>query len=153
VIMATTLVRAYDQDFNVWLTTNAQLIRQGKLAEIDAEHIAEELEAMGKREKRELVSRLAVLLAHLLKWEFQPTRRSKSWRNTLTIQRSELEELLEDSPSLRAELEQYIERAYARAKLLAEDETKIEATAFPTDCPYSFEAIMDQTFFPQAASD
>ena len=151
--MATTLVPAYDQDFNVWLTTNAQLIRQGKLAEIDAEHIAEELEAMGKREKRELVSRLAVLLAHLLKWEFQPTRRSKSWRNTLTIQRSELEELLEDSPSLRTELEQYIERAYARAKLLAEDETKIEATAFPADCPYSFEAIMDQTFFPQAASD
>lgn len=147
------LAQIYEQDFNIWLTTNVELLRQRKFAEVDAEHLTAELEAMSKREKRELVNRLTVLIAHLLKWEFQPGRRSKSWRNTLTIQRGELADLLEDSPSLRAELEQYIERAYERAKLFAEEETGLEATVFPLDCPYALEAIMNPTFLPQLASD
>ena len=78
----------------------------------------------------------------------QPAQRSRSWRNTLTVQRGELTDLLEDSPSLRAELEQYIERAYTRAGLLAEDETGLAATAFPLECPYALEEILDPAFFP-----
>jgi hypothetical protein len=93
--------------------------------------------------------RLTVLLVHLLKWQFQPARRSKSWRNTLTVQRSDVLDLLEDSPSLRYELEQHIEKAYEKAKLIAEDETGIEKAHFPQRCPYSFEQIVDQEFFPE----
>ena len=148
--MNQTLEQEYQQDFYFWLTANAQLVRQGRLSEIDSTHIAEELEAMAKRERRELVSRLAILLAHLLKWEFQPAKRSKSWQNTLTLQRGELEDLLDDSPSLRSELEQYIDRAYQRARLLAEDETGIEGVRFPAECHYAFEQIINQTFFPPA---
>ncbi|RLT33889.1 MAG: DUF29 domain-containing protein [Chloroflexi bacterium] len=146
--MQNTLAEMYTEDYHRWLTANAEAIRWGQLSDIDTEHIAEELEAMSKRERRELISRLTVLLAHLLKWEFQPAQRSRSWRNTLTVQRGELTDLLEDSPSLRAELEQYIERAYTRAGLLAEDETGLAATAFPLECPYALEEILDPAFFP-----
>ncbi len=146
--MSEPLAEVYVQDFHRWLTANVEMIRWGKLSDIDAEHIAEELDAMSKRERREVISRLTVLLAHLLKWEFQPAHRSRSWRNTLTVQRGELSDLLEDSPSLRAELEQYIDRAYARARLLAEDETGLEASAFPKECPYALEEILDPAFLP-----
>jgi len=148
--MQNPLAEVYEHDFHRWLTANVEIIRWGELSDIDAEHIAEELEAMSKRERRELVSRLTVLLAHLLKWEFQPTHRSRSWRNTLTVQRGELADLLEDSPSLSAELEQYIDRAYARARLLAEDETGLDTDAFPTECPYALEAILDPAFLPES---
>lgn len=146
--MSEPLAEVYAQDFHRWLTANVEIIRWGKLNDIDAEHIAEELDAMSKRERREVISRLTILLVHLLKWEFQPTQRSRSWRNTLTVQRGELSDLLEDSPSLRAELEQYIERAYTRSRLLAEDETGLEASAFPSECPYALEAILDPAFLP-----
>lgn len=146
--MQNRLAEVYEEDFHRWLQANVESIRLGNVSEIDAEHIAEELEAMGKRERRELVSRLTVLLAHLLKWQYQPSHRSHSWQNTLTVQRGELSDLLEDSPSLRAELEQYIDRAYARARLLAEDETGLQASAFPSDCPYALEAILDPAFLP-----
>jgi hypothetical protein len=147
--MNPTGTQIYEQDFYAWIVANVEMIRQGKLAEIDGEHVAEELEAMGRRERRELINRLTVLLAHLLKWEFQPAQRSKSWRNTLTIQRSEIAELLEDSPSLYPEVEQHIDRAYGRARLVAEDETGLAEATFPADCPYSFEQILDAEFFPQ----
>jgi len=147
--MEKAITQEYWQDFYSWLMTNAQLLRQGRFSEIDVEHLAEELESMGRGEKRALISRLTVLLVHLLKWRFQPARRSKSWRNTLTVQRSDVLDLLEDSPSLRYELEQHIEKAYERAKLIAEDETGIEKDHFPQRCPYSFEQIVDQEFFPE----
>lgn len=146
--MQNRLAEVYEEDFHRWLQANVEIIRLGNVKDIDAEHIAEELEAMGKRERRELVSRLTVLLAHLLKWQYQPSHRSRSWQNTLTVQRGELSDLLEDSPSLRAELEQYIDRAYARARLLAEDETGLQASAFPSDCPYALEAILDPAVLP-----
>ncbi len=147
--MEKAITQEYWQDFYSWLMTNAQLLRQGRLSEIDVEHLAEELESMGRSEKRALISRLTILLVHLLKWQFQPARRSKSWRNTLTVQRSDVLDLLEDSPSLRYELEQHIEKAYEKAKLIAEDETGIEKAHFPQRCPYSFEQIVDQEFFPE----
>lgn len=123
-------------------------MRQRSFGEIDADQIAEELESMGKRERRELISRLTILVAHLLKWQYQPARRTRSWRNTLAVQRSELVDLLEDSPSLRYELEQVIERAYERAKLIAEDETGLDAAIFPQECPYALEEIIDPQFLP-----
>jgi len=138
----------YERDFYGWLRESARLLREGRWAEIDSEHIAEELEAMGRSEKRELASRLSVLIAHLLKWEHQPVRRSRSWRNTISAQRMDLKELLEDSPSLRRDLEKKIERSYEKAKLKAEDETGLDKECFPPTCPFSPEEILDESFFP-----
>lgn len=150
--MEKAIAQEYHRDFYSWLMTNVQLIRQGRFSEVDTEHVTEELECMGRSEKRELINRLTVLLVHLLKWQFQTAKHSKSWCNTLTIQRNDLLDLLEDSPSLRYELEQHIEKAYGKAKLIAEDETGIEKTLFPQYCPYSFEQIVDQEFFPEQES-
>ena len=98
------VIANYNKDFYAWLMKNASLLRQHKFSEVDIEHIAEELESMGKSEKRELTSRLTVLLAYLLKWKFQPALRSGSWKNTMLTQRIDILELLENSPSLKYEL-------------------------------------------------
>lgn len=139
----------YEKDFYAWLMKNAELIRQGKFSEVDTENVAEELESMGRREKRELMNRLIILLAHLLKWQFQPGRRSKSWRNTIVNQRMDIRELLEESPSLYYELEQKMEKAYEKAKLRVEEETGMDRKHFPGSCPFSFEQVLDDNFFPE----
>src|SRR5271155_4858757 len=89
----------YDKDFYAWSLHNAALLREGKLSEVDLEHIAEEIEDMGKKDRRELISRLAMLLAHLLKWKFQTERRSNSWKNTIKHQRFKVKDVLSESPS------------------------------------------------------
>ena len=140
----------YNKDFYAWLIKNAELLRKRQFAEIDSEHIAEELEAMSKSEKRELLSRLTVLLAHLLKWQFQPTRRSRSWKNTILTQRIDIKELLEDSPSLEYDLQDKFEVAYEKARLSAEDETGIDKKHFPAECPFTFAQMLNKDFFPES---
>jgi len=142
----------YRKDYYGWLQENAQMIREKRFSEIDAENIAEELESMGKSEKRELSSRLTILLLHLLKWQKQSVKRSMSWRNTIAVQRIDIRELLEDSPSLRNEVSDKIETAYEKAKLAAEVETGIEKQNFPVACPFSFEQILDENFLPNEQS-
>ncbi|MFO1125705.1 MAG: DUF29 domain-containing protein [Methylocystis sp.] len=93
--------RLYDQDFYAWANEQAALLRAGKLGEADIEHIAEEVESLGKTEKREFVSRLRVLMLHLLKWRCQPGRWTPSWEASIKIQRLDLLEHLQDNPSLR----------------------------------------------------
>jgi hypothetical protein len=138
----------YQKDYYGWLQENARLIRERKFSEIDAENLVEELESMGKSEKRELSSRLTILLMHLLKWQYQAVKRSTSWRNTIAVQRIDIRELLEDSPSLRGEVSDRIETAYEKAKLAAEVETGIEKQNFPAACPFSLEQILDEDFLP-----
>lgn len=138
----------YEKDFYSWLMENALLLRERKFKRIDAEHIAEELEAMGRSEKRELISRLSVLIAHLLKWKYQAVRRSRSWKNTISCQRIDIEELFEDSPSLRHDIQQKIKKAYTKARLMAEDETGIDKEHFPIACPFSAEKILNEEYFP-----
>jgi hypothetical protein len=142
------IAETYEQDFYAWAIHNAELLRQGRLSEIDVEHIAEELECMGRSEKRELMSRLGVLLAHLLKWVYQPYRRSRSWRATIKAQREDLKALLEESPSLKPELEQKLNEAYRRAKIEAEKQTGINEDRFPEACPFSLEETLDNDFWP-----
>lgn len=105
---------------------------------------------MGKSEKRELSSRLTVLLLHLLKWQYHTVKRSTSWRNTIAVQRIDVRELLEDSPSLKSEIADRIAVAYEKATLAAEIETGIEKGKFPHECPFSLEQITDETFLPEA---
>jgi len=138
----------YQKDYYGWLQENVRLIREGNFSEIDTENLIEELESMGKSEKRELSSRLTILLMHLLKWQYQTVKRSTSWRNTIAVQRIDIRELLEDSPSLRNEVSDRIKTAYEKAKLAAEVETGIEKNNFPAACPFSFEQILDEDFLP-----
>ena len=140
----------YDKDFYSWLMENARLIREGKFSELDTEHIAEELESMGKSEQRELISRLSILLAHLLKWTFQSVRRTRNWKNTIATQRIDILDLLEDSPSLKYEIEKKIAKAYVKSRYMAENETGIDKNDFPADCPFSVEQILQRDFYPES---
>ncbi len=109
----------YDTDFYAWANTQAELLRAGKLHQADIEHIAEEIESMGKGELRQLENRLAVLFAHLLKWRFQPTHRGRSWELTVKEQRRRLRRHLAQNPSLNSKLPQAWEDAYGDAILEA----------------------------------
>ncbi len=147
--MADSARTLYDRDFYAWAEEQAALLRAGKLAEADIAHIAEEIESMGRTEKRELISRLTVLLMHLLKWQFQPERRGRSWQSTIAIQRHALVDHLADNPSLKAMLDQALVRAYDDARLGAIGETDLPEALFPTLSPWSFEQIMRADFWPE----
>lgn len=138
----------YDQDLYAWATQSARLVRERRFDELDVEHLAEELESMGKSELRALESRFAVLLAHLLKWEFQPGQRSKSWQRTLIEQRKRIARLLRDSPSLRPKLAGIVPEAYDSALRLAADETGKDESDFPQSCPYQIDQTLDEGFYP-----
>lgn len=139
----------YEQDFYAWANEQAGLLRAGKLAQADIEHIAEEIESMGKTEKRELVSRLSVLLLHLLKWQFQPGRRGTSWQATIRLQRRDLTRHIRDNPSLKATLDEAISYAYGNAIIEAVGETGLLEGTFPAACPWSFEQMMAEDFWPE----
>ena len=141
--------KQYDKDFYAWALGNASLLRQGSLSEIDIENIAEELESMGKSEKRELLNRLAVLMAHLIKWMYQVQRRGKSWELTIKEQRFEIADLLADSPSLKSELEKQMAHAYQKALILAEKETGLPKKTFGKECPFSLKQLLNQKYLPE----
>jgi hypothetical protein len=139
----------YDQDFYAWLLKSAELIRQRKFSELDVENIAEELEGMARSDKRQLINRFAVLLAHLLKWQYQPKKRSKSWERTIREQRKRILLLFEDSPSLKYEIEKKIADAYEIAILSTANQTGIDESVFPESCEYSLEETLDNNFYPE----
>jgi len=139
----------YELDFYAWITRNVALLRAGRLNDIDAEHIAEELESMGKRDLRQLRSRLQVLVMHLLKWQYQPDRHSKSWLTTIDHQRDQIEMLIIDSPSLRRELKPTLVMIYPKAVRDAQRETGLSENVFPEACPFSLDDILDQQFLPE----
>lgn len=147
--MATKNRQEYEKDFYAWTIHNAKLLREGKLSEVDIEHVAEEIESMGKGERRELVNRLAVLIAHLLKWKYQAIRRSRSWKLTIKEQRVQLTHLFEESPSLKHEIEPRLKDAYEQAVIIAERETALEEKTFPKTCPFDLKQCLNQNFFPE----
>jgi len=138
----------YEQDFYAWTQRTAELLRAGRFAEADIEHVAEEIEDMGRRDLRELNSRVKVLMTHLLKWQTQPKRRSRSWAATIATQRDELDGLLAQSPSLRPRLAGGLESNYHQAVKLAAAETGLGKEAFPASCPYRVEQLLDDDFLP-----
>lgn len=146
--MLNELQKIYDKDFYSWAMENANLLRQEKFSELDIEHIAEELESMGRSDKRELASRLAILIAHLLKWQFQPTMRSTSWQLTIKAQRIGILRLLRESPSLKHQLNSIEEDAYEEAKVLAAKETGLIESTFPLGCPFTFDQCLESEFLP-----
>jgi len=140
----------YETDFYTWAMEQAAAIRAGHYSQLDIENIAEELESMGRSEKRALNSRLSVLLAHLLKWQYQPARRGNSWQLTIEGQRNHVIDLLDDNPGLKNQLDAILAHAYKQARIQASQETGIDKQHFPTLCPWEFSQIMNEDFYPQA---
>lgn len=141
----------YNQDFNLWAIEQAQLLRAGRFAELDIENLSEEVESVGRSEKRELASRMQVLLAHLLKWQYQSERRGSSWQSTIRTQRSRIEAVLEDSPSLKPKLseQKWLEMIWSGALLKAMEETGINIEIFPQDCPWDMQTqILNPDWLP-----
>jgi hypothetical protein len=139
----------YEEDFYAWTVEQAHLLRSGNFSAIDAANIAEEIESMGRSDRRELKSRLVVLIMHLLKWRHQPAARSRSWSATIDEQRLQIEGVLEESPSLRPLAATMIPEAYAIARVRAIGETGLADDAFPGACPFAPEEVLSQTFFPE----
>lgn len=140
----------YETDFHAWALQNASMLRQGRLDELDIEHIAEELEGMSASERRELLNRLQVLLLHLLKYQYQPESRGKNWLLTISHQRTVIERLLEQSPSLGGMLnEETVAKVYAKAVREAVIETNLERHLFPVACPYLIERVLEEDWLPE----
>ncbi|MGB8843229.1 MAG: DUF29 domain-containing protein [Aliidongia sp.] len=142
----------YDRDFYAWANEQAALLRAGKLSAADIENIAEEIESMGRTEKRELVNRLTVLLLHLLKWQYQPILQGPSWQVSIRNQRFDIIDHLADNPSLKSAVVEAMTRAYREAIGEAGLATGLPERTFPTECPWSFDRIMDAAFWPGDAS-
>ena len=138
------LAALYDTDETAWLEQTAELVRAGRLGEIDSRTLAEYLTDMAKRDRREVFSRLVTLLTHLLKWEYQPDRRCSSWRGTIREQRRELRQLLE-SGTLRNHAAAVLAEAYAEARDQAADETELNVNQFPVESPWDLDAALSGT--------
>ena len=141
----------YEQDFYAWTQHQAMLLRDGAWAALDVANLIEELETMGRSERRELANRLEQLLLHLLKWQYQPVRRSKSGRASIRYQRLGIASLLDDNPSLRRTIPVLLENVYASAVLRTEIETNLAAAIFPDVCPYTIDEILDIAWLPEKA--
>lgn len=139
----------YDKDFYAWTTEQAELLREGRLAEIDVQHLLWEVESMSGAERRELVGRIIVIITHLLKWRHQPQRRGRSWWNSLVEQRQALEDHISSNPSLKSRVPEALPKAYRRAVSAAAAQTSLPVEAFPAECPWTFDEIMDEKFLPQ----
>lgn len=143
------MIATYNQDFYAWLQEQAALLKAGRLHELDVEHLVEEIESMGASERRELLSRFQVLVLHLLKYQYQPARRAKSWLLTITHQRTAIERLLEQSPSLRRLLTPpVLQSVYKKAIREAIIETDLDQYIFPMDCSYSLEQLLNENYLP-----
>jgi hypothetical protein len=134
----------YDTDYVAWLDEQVHHLRAGRVAALDLENVAEELEGLMKSERRQLGNRLEVLILHLLKWDHQPDRRANRWRATVEEQRTRIRRLLRDSPSLEAEVEPTCKEVYPDAVRAAAVETLLSANVFPSELPYTVEQIFEQ---------
>jgi hypothetical protein len=141
----------YDTDFHGWAQQQAALLRTGQWQALDHDHLAEEIEDLSRRERQALRNRLVVLLVHLLKWPYQPQRRvqGRSWYYTIREQRLAITEILAESPSLRPVGPDLLRSVYLRAQIRAARDTRLPETTFPTHCPWTWEQVRDDHFWPE----
>ena len=140
---------AYEADYAGWVHEQAELLRSGALSDLDAANLAEELDDMGRSIRRELKNRLAVLIMHLLKWQYQPGFRSTSWSGTIREQRQQVVDLLDESPSLRPTVSRALTHFYRLGRAKAEAETGLPEATFPADCPFTSTQILAEDFLPE----
>jgi hypothetical protein len=139
----------YDEDFYTWTQTQAAALRAKEFAALDVEHLAEEVESLGKSDRRAVESELRRLLLHLLKWRYDPAQDPRrGWRITIREARRQIGDLLDDSPSLRPHPARYLDRAYRVAVENAIDETALPPATFPDHCPWPVEQVLDANFWP-----
>jgi len=136
----------YETDFYQWTQVQATLLRQRVWTSLDIENLAEEIESLGKQQKQELRNRLGILIGHLLKWEYQPNLRSKSWVATIDVQRDEIIHLLRENPSLKPYLEEAVARGYKQSIALVIQETPLGKQDLPLQVPYTIAQILDPQF-------
>lgn len=140
----------YESDYARWCAEQGALLREGRLDALDRENLAEEIESLGRSERKEIRKRLRVLIAHLLKWKFQPSKRKGGWTATILVQRRELARTLAENPSLRSHPAETLAENYEIARMKAADETTLPEDAFPTECPFTIEQILDLNWLPEA---
>jgi Domain of unknown function DUF29 len=138
----------YETDFYAWTQEQAKLLKLQQWNQLDLPNIIEEIDSLGKRERAELRNRLSVLIGHLLKWHYQVSKRSRSWLNTIRIQRIDLLELLKENPSLKSYLEEALKVAYTKGIALASGETNLPRKTFSENCPYTLEEVLNDQFYP-----
>ncbi len=141
---------AYDDDVLLWSLQQARFLREGRFADLDIEHLADEIEDVGKSEKRELASRCAILFAHLLEWRFQPSFRSGSWRATILDQRNRIALAIEDTPSLKPLMREpnWRRGVWLDARTQARREMRLKMDVLPEEPPWSIEQACDPNFWP-----
>ena len=139
----------YERDFYAWTVEQATALRSGQLRRVDLEHVAEEVEDMGKSQRRAVKSAATVILIHLLKYRYQPDHRSNSWRVTLREHRRRVRDDLADSPSLRPYTDRVFAECYRDARAAAADESGLSISTFPTMCPFTLEQAFDSVFLPE----
>ncbi|MBD2177199.1 DUF29 domain-containing protein [Pseudanabaena sp. FACHB-1998] len=133
----------YETDFYGWTMQQSKLLALGKLDGLDLANLIEEIEFLGKHKQQELSNRLGVLIGHLLKWQYQPQKRSRSWQVTIQLQREEINDLLADNPSLKSYLDKALLKAFRLGLALILSETPIKKSLLPDVCPYSLEQLLD----------
>ena len=143
----------YDADFHRWTHEQADLLRQGRFADLDIENVVEEIETLGRSEQRELESAYRLIAMHLLKLIVQPSHVSRSWLNTIVRERNTAERTLDESPSLRGKRDALFAHAYRQARKEAASETGLPLASFPEEPPFSLTEVEDETFLPGASPD
>ena len=143
----------YDGDYHAWVLEQIELLGAGRFGDLDIENLIDELKGLAVTEQQEIESRLTVLLQHLLKWEFQPNRRSNSWRATILEQRFRINRVLLKSPSLRRLPATAMDQEYRLARLRAADQAGLPLDRFPKQCPYSVSQALDEAFWPGGGAD
>ncbi len=144
-------VTDYEADYALWCAEQGTLLREGRFDALDRENLAEEIESLGRSDRRQIESRLRVLAAHLLKWKFQPEKRKGDWQVTIRNQRIEILALVAESPSLRTHPARVLQAQYRVARANAADETGLPEETFPPECPFTIEQVLDQVWLPEVA--
>ncbi|MFB2922270.1 MULTISPECIES: DUF29 domain-containing protein [Aerosakkonema] len=139
----------YETDYLQWIEKTLEKLRSQDYANVDWENLIEEIEDMGRSERKSLKSNLIVVLVHLLKWQFQPERRSGSWEGSIIEHRRRVREAVSESPSLQPYLEAILTECYAQAVKQAKAETNLPLEIFPTQCPYEVTQVTNDEFLPQ----
>lgn len=138
----------YEQDFYTWTQQQANLLRSHQFNELDIDNLIEEIESMGRSEKRAVTSRLTVLLKHLLKWRFQSDRRSTSWRLTIQHQRTKYHKIIRENPGLKSQLDSIYLDAYQDSIFEAAQETGLPVELFPVESPWLLSEVITDNFYP-----